>query len=150
VTKSPALRLVGPTDGPASDDQDPIAAIQARLRRFPQARVEATETRVTVFPLDSTGFTVGFQIHGDRYLVTCDGWHEEFEAQGPALDCFGMALSPAARLRVTQRGTFAYKWQCQILRDGAWCGTTETGLLFFPFWRRRTVVYLQNRLLTAA
>jgi hypothetical protein len=134
----------------APDTRDPIAAIQARLRRYPQARVEVTPNRVTVLPADTSGFEVTFADLGKRYIVACDGWHEHFDSQDEALECFALALSPSARLRVSRRGRTAYRWQFQIRNGAEWVPVSETGQLFYPFWMRRTTVYLQNRLLEAA
>ncbi len=137
--------------GEAAYSGDPIAAIQAKLRKYPQARVESSPTRVTVFPLDATGFEVSFTLRPPGCLVSCEGWHEEFTDAESALACFAFALSPAARLRVTRRGGFSYRWQLQARTNGGeWAGDSEVGLWLFPFWARREVVYLQNRLLEAA
>ncbi|MBK6779902.1 MAG: hypothetical protein IPG75_10060 [Gemmatimonadetes bacterium] len=137
--------------GDAPDLGDPIAAIQAILRKFPQARVESSSTRVTVLPLDASGFRVTFEVRATGCHVACEGWHEEFAAQHPALRCFMFALSPAARLRVTRRGGFSYRWELQGRTDsGVWAGASEVRLWFFPFWAATEVVYLQNRLLEAA
>lgn len=132
------------------DSRDPIAAIQARLRKYPHARVELGIDRVTVFPLDATGFQVTFADLDGKYLVCCDGWQEHFDSLDQALECFAMALSPEARLQVWYRGRMAYRWQFQVQREREWVAVTETGLLFFPFWRRRTTGYLQNNLRVAA
>jgi hypothetical protein len=43
------------------------------------------------------------------------------------------------------------RWQVvESLRDGTWMPDREIGLLLVPFWRPKTVRYLQNRWLPAA
>jgi len=130
---------------------DPIAAVQVILRKYPQARVESSPARVTVYPVDATGFEVSLKIHKSACHVFCEGWHEEFADPESALHCFASALSPASRLRVTRRGGVAYRWELQG-RDasGQWVGVSEVGRWLFPFWARKEVVYLQNQLLEAA
>ena len=129
---------------------DPIAEIQARLRKYPQARVEIATDRVIVYPTGPKGFEVGFRIRARRYHVHCSGWHEEFDTSVEALNCFGFALSSACRLKVTSRGRMAYRWELQYHRDGHWVADSVVGLWFFPFWRPAEVTYLQNDLLEAA
>lgn len=38
----------------------------------------------------------------------------------------------------------AYKWAAESREDGDWEMFSETGLLFFPYWRRSEIRYLQN------
>ncbi len=135
--------------GERDEARDPIAAIQARLRKYPHARTDSTAERVVVYPTTPTGFEVDFQIHMGRYRVHCLGWHEEFPSSEEALNCFGFALSSACRLKLSSRGGMAYRWQLQYRRDSQWVGDSEVGLWFFPFWRSLEVTYLQNNLLEA-
>ena len=86
--------------GEAAYSGDPIAAIQAKLRKYPQARVESSPTRVTVFPLDATGFEVSFTLRPPGCLVCCEGWHERIHRcrVGPGLlRLCSVARRPSAR-----------------------------------------------------
>ena len=129
---------------------DPIAEIQARLRKYPQARAEIATDRVIVYPRNPRGFEVRFRIRAGRYHVHCWGWHEEFASSAEALNCFAFALSSACRLKVFYRGRMAYRWELQYHRDGRWVADSVVGLWFFPFWRSVEIAYLQNDLLEAA
>jgi hypothetical protein len=132
------------------EQSDPIALIQARLRKYPQARYDASIGGVVVFPIDASGFTVRFRDLGDHFRVECDGWRGEFAAADAAIECFVAALGAGARLHVRRRGRWPYRWQLQFARDGRWESLPEAGRLFFPFWRSSNLVYLQNRFLEAA
>jgi hypothetical protein len=90
------------------------------------------------------GFCVWIQERSDGCTVGFDGWHEEFTDGDEALDCFVFGLSTACRLRVFSRGSVDYKWQVLRRVDGQWVSESETGLLFFPFWRRSVQRDLQN------
>ena len=134
-------------------DTDPLAAIQAILRRYPQARCEDSPQHVTVFPADEQGFAVEFVVRESspvRYAVNCDGWHKEFSALDEALACFTSALSESTRLEVTLRGSTPYRWTLQLRGRRGWesLGTTSTWQL--AFWRSKRIMYLQNHLLEAA
>lgn len=82
---------------------------------------------------------------GDReWVVSYDSWHEHFDNKEEALGCFGFAFSENCRLKVCLRGNYPYKWTVESLENGTWTEMSTTGLVFFPFWRRKRVVYKQS------
>jgi len=127
-----------------------IDEIRARLAKYPEVRYSETATSIEVHAACETGFPVGLQIHGDGFVVSFAGWHEEFESQEEALNCFAFGLSSDCRLRVVCRGSTPTRWIVEHKQDHSWIKHGETGLLFVPFWRSRRVVYLQNDLLSSA
>ncbi|MBK6980714.1 MAG: hypothetical protein IPH30_03675 [Betaproteobacteria bacterium] len=128
---------------------DALAEIRTRLLKYPALRVEESENSITVLPLDSAGFPVSIHVADEEVVVAFAGWHEHFESAEEALDCFAFGLSRECRLKVFTRGGFAYRWTVESLENGNWAEDSTTGLLFFPFWRRREVVYFQNRVIPA-
>lgn len=138
----PGSRRTGP---------DPIAALQAVLRRYPQVLVQLSPTRVQVEPLDAGGFPVTLEILPTGHRVGCGEWHQDVPAAEDAIAMAKLALSPAARLAVTVKGGLQVQWELQRLDPpGSWIGLGALGAWLVPFWGRRTVHYLQNRLLEAA
>lgn len=131
-------------------DYDPFAVIQARLRPFPQARYEASENAIEVYPVAVGGFRVAFRELEDSFQVACDGWYAHFEFADEAVASFLQALSPAVRLRVVFRGQTPCRWQLEVRGAEHWQSLVERARPFTPFWRRASVVYLQNHLLEAA
>jgi hypothetical protein len=127
-----------------------IETIRAKLHGYPQLRYEHTPTSITVEPESPDGFPVSFLLDGPRFVVSFAGWHEHFDSESEALDCFTFGLSDQCRLRIASRGGTAYRWTVQHLVDGAWCDDSRTALLLFPFWRQRTERYHQNRILRNA
>jgi hypothetical protein len=128
----------------------PLAAIKAMLRKYPQARSEGSTTHLTVLPPDANGFRVTFREQAAGFVVECDGWHQDFADAAKALDCFAIALSPASRLKLSRRGTLDCAWQLEIYNGTEWVGLTEVALPTYPLWRPVKIVHLQNRLLEAA
>ena len=126
-----------------------IEEIKARLQKYPRAKFESDSDSISVFPTSDTGFTVGLTVSRGSYTVSFDGWHESFRDEEEALTCFGFGLSPDCRLREYRRGTFIYKWVVESKGDGGWVEDSGTGLLLFPFWRKKEVRYLQNDLIAA-
>ncbi len=121
-----------------------VEAILRRLREYPELCTDQTPDSVSVHPVSPTGFTVSLYQHSSGYSVSFEGWHEEFQTEEDALNCFAFGLSDECRLRVLSRGGFDYRWILQFLEDGEWHDESETGLLLFPFWRRREERILQN------
>jgi hypothetical protein len=126
---------------------DAISEIRERLKKYPDVRAEERPGAIVIHPADTSGFTVGFYADGDSYVVSFDGWHEEFASAEEALNCFAFGLSESCRLRVHRRGGKEYSWTVEHEENGSWKAESTTGLLFFPFWRRLEVVYRRNRLL---
>ena len=128
---------------------DPIAEIRARLMKYPNARAQEGPNSITVLPMDDRGFSVSLHAAGSEFVVSFAGWHEHFSSAEEALNCFAFGLSEECRLKVRKRGDFAYRWTVESQQNGAWVEDSTTGFIFFPFWRRQEVAYLQNRLLPA-
>jgi hypothetical protein len=127
-----------------------IEQIVEKLRKYPHLKFELGESSITVQPTSSQGFTVGLEITGSRHTVFFNGWHEDFQGQEEALDCFAFGLSDECRLKECRRGSFAYRWTVESKQNGEWVADSETGLFLFPFWKTKTVRYLQNDLITSA
>ncbi len=80
-----------------------------------------------------------------------EGWHAHFDATQieTALNCFAFGLSDTARLEVHSRGGRDYRWTLEVFEDGVWRPDSTTGLLFFRFWRMKTVRYLRNSMIVS-
>jgi hypothetical protein len=127
-----------------------IDSIKMKLAKYPGVSYSETLTSIEVRPGNDTGFTVSLYVHNNGATVHFDGWHETFDAEDDALNCFAFGLSEECRLQVVYRGSMPTRRVVESLRDGSWVPDTETGLILFPFWRRKRVVYRQNHLLPAA
>jgi hypothetical protein len=136
---------------PSSDTpSSPIATLQAKLIRYPHVRYRIAANRIVIAPVDAHGFEVQLVDAGAQWLVQFEGWHESFEAAADALECAALGLSDACRLAIELRGRCACKWTLQVRAGDGWRSISTVGLLLVPFWRPRTVVYRQNRVLLAA
>ncbi len=131
---------------------DPIAALQAKLVKYPQVRYEIVGNRITLYPVDTRGFRISLieQARAERYTVAFEGWHEAFGDPAEALECVAFGLSEACRLQVWSRGRVDCRWVLERRRGTEWVPASTIGLWFFPFWRRPRVRCLQNRVLEAA
>ena len=79
-----------------------------------------------------------------------EGWHEHFERQEEALNCFAVGLSDSARLKVLSRGGVDYSWMLETRQENQWVPDSTTGLFFFPFWRKKVTRYLRNTLINGS
>ena len=127
-----------------------IDEIKARLSKYPNARYECSGSSISVFPSSDNGFTVGLDVNKSQYTVYFNGWHEEFQNEDEALECFAFGLSDECRLRECRRGNFAYRWTVESKQNGNWLADSEIGLFLFPFWKPKKVYYLQNNLISTA
>ena len=127
--------------------KEAIEQIKERLRKYPHVRYEATASSISVLPTSNDGFTVGLDINQTQYTVSFNGWHENFQREEEALDCFAFGLSDECRLKEYWRGNFAYRWTVESKQDGDWVADSNTGLLIFPFWKPKRICYLQNNLI---
>jgi hypothetical protein len=127
-----------------------IETIRAKLQGYRHVQYEYTASSITVAPESPDGFPVNLYEDGTRFVVGFGGWHEHLDSESEALNCVAFGLSDQCRLRVTRRGGTDYLWTVQHLVDGRWWDESQTGLLFFPFWRRRSERFYQNRIIRSA
>jgi hypothetical protein len=127
-----------------------IDRIQEKLSRYPGVEMRKSSHSIEVLPPSTDGFAVSLSIGGDgRMVVQFAGWHEDFEEEDDALNCFAFGLSDACRLKVESRGSVDYRWTLESRHGDQWREDSATGLLAMPFWRRKRVRYLQNSLITS-
>jgi hypothetical protein len=127
-----------------------IEQIKERLRKYSHVRYEADASSISVQPTSDTGFAVDLTVNQGQYTVSFNGWHEDFETEDEALECFAFGLSDECRLKECRRGNFAYRWTVQSKHEGNWVADSSTGLLFFLFWKPKKIWYLQNNLIASA
>ena len=126
---------------------NPIEEVKKRLADYPGVRYQANDSQITVFPTSPGGFEVSLYTQKVGYTVAFEGWHENFDSAAEALDCLAFGLSTICRLRSEYRGNTPYRWTVEGFENGQWQADSTTGLLLFPLWRRRRVVYRQNSLI---
>jgi len=105
---------------------------------------EHTANHIEVPPSGESGFTIRYDHAQGEHTISFEGWHEHFVEDGEAEDCFYFGLLGDSRLKVEYRGDVPIRWTLQALEEDTWESDTETGLMFFPFWRKRRIEYLRN------
>ena len=121
-----------------------IERITDRLRDRADLRYKISGRTITVDPPIPAGSAVSLTEAPGEYIVSFDGWHEHFNSEEEALNCFAFGLSDECRLEVQYRGTFPCRWTLEARTGDGWQHVSTTGLLFFPFWRRPRIEYRQN------
>ncbi len=132
----------------ADDPVNAIAEIRKRLSDHPDVRFEETSDTIEIFANHENGFDITLVDEGFQCTVAFDGgWHEHFQTPEEAVECVGFGLSDACRLRVELGGIFPQRWIVECFEGDSWHWKSETGLMLFPFWRRKKIVYRQNTVL---
>ena len=124
-----------------------IEKLKQKLKDFPQVEYEESTGQIRVSPKNKKGFEVIFDCDVDNNsFVFFNGWHEKFSSDQieDAIGCFLWGLTDSVRLKVKSRGGFEYHWTIQRFEKGKFRNMDWVGLFCFPFWRKKTVKYLQN------
>lgn len=104
-------------------------------------------------PVDRTGFEVAVQAGAGYLHVLMGRNHDSFdvgecgadEAVSCALALVRDLLSPDMRLREIRSSGAPYKWFVEARASEGWRCESETGLLFFNYFGRRSEHIFQNR-----
>lgn len=123
--------------------------IVERLRAYPEVQYVREDSSLTVLPQSADGFRVSLEGSGSEWIVSFDGWHEHFNDETEALNCFAFGLSEECRVRVTSRLGRDHRWVVEALEDDAWTLLGETGLLMPLFFLPKKERLLQNHIIKA-
>lgn len=123
-------------------NMDCINKIKEKLEKYPDLQWELNGSTISVSP--ENGFTVWLDESEQGCTVGYNSWHEEFSDKNEALNCFAFGLSEKCRLKVFIKGKTEYKWVMEAFEDGDWVSYSTTCLIFYPYWRKTQICYLQN------
>ena len=56
-----------------------IDKIREKFEKHPEARFMVKGKSITFLPDNDDGFTVSLSVQPGRFIVSFDGWHEEFQ-----------------------------------------------------------------------
>ncbi len=118
--------------------------ILSKLDKYTGFEIVNGDGSITVSCNNPESFDVSFHALGKDFQVSFDGWHELFDAEEDALNCFAFGLSKECRLKVAKRGKMECSWTAQYWRDDKWIDDTTTGLIVIPFWRSKKIEYGHN------
>jgi len=125
-----------------------INEIVSRLKKYPEAEYELNAESITVNPISENGFPVSLTDNGNgNFTVAFDFWHEEFDNENDALNCFAFGLSKDCRLKLTKKGNRPIKWTVESNENGKWIEDSTTGLINLAFWKKSEFEFLQNDLI---
>jgi len=125
-----------------------IDEIVNRLKKYPEAEYELNAESITVNPKNDDGFPVTLTDNGNgNFTVAFDFWHEEFDNENDALNCFAFGLSKDCRLKLTKKGNRPIKWTVESNHNGKWIEDSTTGLINLSFWKKSEFEFLQNDLI---
>ena len=121
-----------------------IGRIMEGLRDRADLPYRVSGRTITVDSVSPQGFSVWLTEGRGESIVGFDGWHEHFDSEDEAFNCFAYGLSDQGRLKVEYRGNLPHRWTLEERTELGWQEVSTTGLLFVPFWRRPRIEYRQN------
>jgi hypothetical protein len=127
-----------------------IEIIKEKLNKYPHVKYKIKGSHIEILPMDETGFAVSLEENNGEYIVFFEGWHEHFTNQQEAINCVAFGLSDSCRLKVIRRSGKPYKWIVEHFNNGTWKKDSETGLLIFSFWKKRTKKIYQNKIIKSS
>jgi len=127
---------------------DPIQAIEEKLGKYPHVVFRRTREGIQIDPPNDGGFSIAIEWHNlnKEWAVFCghNGMHVHFDVPEDMMEFVAFALSEDCELQNFYRGGKPAGSTIRNVRDGRY----ETfGLIFYAFWRRRTVRTFRNRLI---
>ncbi|MGR3563179.1 MAG: hypothetical protein ACU0FH_17935 [Heliomarina sp.] len=120
-------------------------AILTKLDGYSRFDIEFDDDHIIVCCKNAESFDLSFHVFGSEFQVSFDGWHEHFQTEEEALNCFAFGLSQECRLNVIKRGAKECSWTAQAWQYDTWVDDTKTGLILIPFWRPKQIEYKHGR-----
>ena len=114
------------------------------VRRYPALRYQRRALSLEVDPPNPNGFSVSIEVTKDGFVVRLAGWHEEFEDERDAIECFCFAFSSQCRLRVASRGDTDCEWTLEFRDAEGWVSDKTIEKRSFQIWKPKEVRYLHN------
>ena len=124
-----------------------IEIVKSKLKKYPHVEFEENENSIVIYPASENGFEVSLFINDEGFTVYFNGWHERFESENEALECFVFGLSTDCRLKEFRKGLTAYKWTLEYKRNDEWFEESTVGSVTLPTLSKPVVFYLQNELI---
>lgn len=79
---------------------DAISKIKEKFKKYTKIKYHKDTNCITVSSAQEGGFTVSYTFNGDKHMISFLGWHEKFNDEDEALNCFTFELSNECKLRV--------------------------------------------------
>jgi hypothetical protein len=127
-----------------------IVAIKEKLEKYPQVKYAVEGNLIKIFPVNEYGFNVVLEEQNFEYTVFFEGWHEHFTSEQEALNCVAFGLSDCCRIKEISRGGKPHRWVVEHFNNGVWETDSETGLIVFGFWKKKTEKILQNNIIKSS
>jgi len=123
-----------------------IALLVSKLEARPHIAYEIAGHEIYIPSVSATGFDIAMREERNETIVMFgNGAHEHMHDVEDAVGLVGAGIIGDVRLRIHWAGKFEYRWTVEERDDAnAWVDRKTTGLIFYPYWWRKTVAYAQN------
>jgi hypothetical protein len=95
------------------------------------------ELFIEIIPRPPSDLRIAIDDGSEEAVLWCHHWHEHFADPDECLELFKKVIQSHSRVSAAMRGDDEHAWTLEISEDGDWQSYGTTGLIFFPFWKRR-------------
>lgn len=125
-----------------------IKKIIQKLDKYSNVIYELEDNFILIKENERYGFPVSIKVEQeDSFIVKYSLWHERFNKEEEALNCFVFGLTNQCRLKLTKKRNKIVKYTVQYKEDKQWFDDSTTGFINIEFWKVTKVEYLQNNLI---
>ena len=122
--------------------------IREKLKNYPDLKTEIYDDSIIILPRTENEFQVTIEIDEyGKYTVFFESWHDHFDNEEDALNCFAFGLSEDCRLKIIYRGEKPNAWITEFKENGNWKKYSTTSLIRLNFWKKKKVIYKQNKII---
>jgi hypothetical protein len=124
-----------------------IEQIKKKLLEYPEVTYQDEDNTFIIYSKTPKGFDIIVIKDPNEYIVCFGNCHTHFDSDKEVVDFVGFGLSDNCRVREFKRGNKAYKWIIESKEGDDWQCCYITGSFFFPFWKSKSEVVYQNRII---
>lgn len=114
------------------------------VRNHPSLRYQRRPLSLQVDAPNPNGFPVTLEVTKEGFLVRLGGWHEQFDEERDAFECFQFAFSPHCRLRVASRSGVDCEWTLEFRDSDGWRPDKTVEKKTLKIWKQKETRYLHN------
>lgn len=125
-----------------TDEDKRSSAVLKLSSMLPLSRFEVTADRIVIPARSSSEFQIAATYYANKWILSFDDWHDDFEDIESVLQLVSQALSGSLRLRIDRIGGRPVRWTLERnTKDDCWIELYSNGVFFIEFGRHKDSIY---------